>query len=306
MLNKILIQYKQFLKSTFKNDFQSLHRKIKYEIQYEKFNELAIRSEDNGVTDKKYTENKLIVSLTSFSTRINYVHITIESLLNQTIPPNKIILWLNKPFDHVNIPEVLKKQLNRGLEINFVEDFKSYDKLIHALKDFPNDTIITCDDDMIYPYDFIERMLKCHIEDPKSIFFFRGHKMKTDNQGVILPYKKWDIDGATTYNNIFNFPTGNAGILYPKNAFSDEVFNFKKFKELAPNADDVWFRAMSILNGTTCRKINLELHPFEKMLAIGQSQHIALWKENIDLSANDVQIKNVFKEYSIYDILKKQ
>lgn len=47
------------------------------------------------------SEKKIVVSLTSFPARIKKVHIVIESLLNQTIKPDKIILWLSKEqFEH--------------------------------------------------------------------------------------------------------------------------------------------------------------------------------------------------------------
>ena len=45
---------------------------------------------------KKRRDDSIIVSMTTFPARIGYVHLAIKSLLNQTVSPRKIILWLAK------------------------------------------------------------------------------------------------------------------------------------------------------------------------------------------------------------------
>lgn len=52
-------------------------------------------------TEKENAAPKIIVSLTTTSYRIQNVHYVIESLLEQTVQPDKIILWLSKePYLH--------------------------------------------------------------------------------------------------------------------------------------------------------------------------------------------------------------
>ena len=133
MIDKILVLIKKFLLNVFNNHFKSLEHKIKYEILTSNLQDKAMNSVNSGISDEKYCENDIIISLTSYASRVQTVHLTIESLLNQTIKPNKIILWLNAPYNSDNIPQILKKQINRGLEVKFAEDYKSYDKLIHSL-----------------------------------------------------------------------------------------------------------------------------------------------------------------------------
>ena len=75
-------------------------------------------------TNRLYQNNnrkeKIVVSLTTYNKRTKTVYKTIESIFNQTIKPNKIILWLDKDeFNINNIPKTLKKQINQGLEIDF-------------------------------------------------------------------------------------------------------------------------------------------------------------------------------------------
>lgn len=296
-----LAKYRQFLENIITRKLQAAVNGIKSHQLITDLSKQALHSTEKGVSSEKYCNENIIVSLTSYSTRIFNVHLTVESLLNQTLKPNKIILWLNEPFNFENIPLILKKQVERGLEVRFVRDLRSYDKLIHALKEFPNDTIITCDDDILYPFDFVERLVIPHLKEPGTIFFYRGHQMVFDVDKNILPYKKWNIDGAVSHNSLLNFPNGGAGTLYPPNSLSENVHDEETFMELAPDADDIWFRAMSLKKGTLCKKIILECHPFEKMTAIGASQNIALWRKNVEQEGNDRQLKAVFEKYRLFE-----
>ncbi len=53
---------------------------------------------------------RIIVSLTTYGKRINTVHLTIKTLLNQTYTFDKIILWLAEDeFTLDTIPQELKE-----------------------------------------------------------------------------------------------------------------------------------------------------------------------------------------------------
>src|ERR1019366_6133497 len=60
-------------------------------------------------------KERIIVSMTSFPTRIDKVWLVIETILRQTIKPDKIILWLSKDqFSSLDsLPQKLLKQTNR-------------------------------------------------------------------------------------------------------------------------------------------------------------------------------------------------
>ena len=71
---------------------------------------------------------------------------------------------------------------------------------------------------------------------------------------------------------------------------------------LCPLADDIWFKAMSLLNGTQCYKIQTRDHCY---LLSPNNQDIALYMENGIKGKNDEQLQSVFSTYHLYDILKK-
>jgi hypothetical protein len=71
---------------------------------------------------EKLNDNKnsipVIVSLTTIASRLNKVHITLRSVMNQTVKPEKIILWINEN-DSDKIPPTLSKLTGKLLEIKF-------------------------------------------------------------------------------------------------------------------------------------------------------------------------------------------
>lgn len=258
-----------------------------------------------GITEQKYTNNRIIVSLTSYGERAYNVYLTIVSLMHQSCKANNIILWLaDNEFNKDNLPVTLINLIGYGLEVRFCKDIKSYKKLIPTLKEYPNDVIITVDDDIIYPYTFLENFIKEHNAHPKDVLFTRGHKIKVNYAlNKIQPYRSWEWN-ICDYDNasILLLPTGCGGVLYPPKCFCSDIFNEDYFSELAPTADDIWFKTMTTLNHTLCRQIKV----LQSIITITSTQHNALSLiNNNSINLNDKQIDAISKQYpEIINILR--
>ena len=124
--------------------------------------------------DKIINKDALIVSMTSWKNRINKAHMSIELLLNNTRKPDKFILNLSYeefPNKEKELPDSIlsltKKYSN--FEIYWVkENTKPYKKLIPTLLRYPNNPIITTDDDVTYPLDFIEKIYNTYLRYDKK------------------------------------------------------------------------------------------------------------------------------------------
>ncbi len=247
----------------------------------------------------------IIISLTSYPARINTVHQTIASLLAQTIKADKIILWLaEEQFLHKekDLPPQLLALQNEGLEICWCHDIKSFKKLVPTLKNYPDAVVVTADDDVCYNKDWLEKMLLSYIMQPEAIHCHRAHYI-TFKDNKLLPYRQWiwKIKNHTAlYNLIF---TGVGGVLYPPHCLAQDVLDEKKFMNLCPQADDIWFWAMAVKNNTPIKVVENNI---TKLNFIDGTQENALWHSNVTDGQNDIQMQNVLREYpEIFDKLNK-
>ncbi len=262
-----------------------------------------LHSNNNGVTSDLYGEHEIIISMTTHGRRLYDVCYTIESLMQQTCQANRIILWIDPVTMSQKLPVALKKQMKRGLEIYETPDIRSYTKLIPALKAFPDASIITVDDDIIYDFDLIERMIIAHQSSPDSICACRIHSMEFDNKGNLLPYHKWCFNKSSIPKR--HFAIGVGGVLYPSESLGAEVLNEKVFREICPTADDVWFNAMAKLNGIPIVKVETRNLKGEDYIYNPAVQDMGLRHINTGKNGkNDEQIKAVFTKYGIYDLIR--
>lgn len=270
----------------------------------------CLSTQEQGVTNDVICNNEVVVSLTSYGKRIHDVYLAIESIMQGSLKPNKIILWLSEDeFQNQNIPITLQKQVSRGLEIQFCKDLKSYTKLIYTLQKYPNANIITIDDDVIYKHDFVENLVESHLKNAKSICANRIHQITKQSNGQLKSYLDWKWG---TENDILqsplNFFTGVGGVLYPPNSLHREVFNEDVFLSICPSADDVWFNAMARLQGTPICKSFTHSNIGEDYLDKLSPLEEGLGVHNNDSKncLNDIQIKAVFEKYNIYELLQTQ
>ena len=279
---------------------------VAYAHRLEHLSDCALNCSTQGVSDERYCQNEVIVSLTTYGRRLHEAYLAIESIMQQTLKPNRLILWLSNELRNADMPRVLLRQKERGLEIRFCDDIKSYKKLIPTLAAFPSATVITVDDDCLYNFDLLENMVNAHRGSPEIIFSARMHRIKLRSDGKLAGYAKWTHQYEGFDASPLNFPTGCGGVLYPPNSFNDEVFNEKAFTGICQYADDVWFKAMALLNGVATRKSFTRNKDGNDFLLIEAAQSESLGQINIDNNMNDVQLKAVFDKYDLYRKLKAE
>lgn len=303
MLNKIIRFYKNIASLDYK--FASLERNVIFQNKYDYLSMLTLSSKESGITNIKYSPQDLVVSLTSYGRRILSVHTTIESLMQQSQKANRIILWLDDSYKNEILPICLQNQVKRGLEIRFCNDIKSYKKLIPTLLLCPEDIIITCDDDVIYSFDFIENLFHSYAKNPssKTIYANRCHKIRLTNDSKLYPYTEWEHCTKDIIASTLIFPVGEGGILYPPKCFHKDVTNSELFMKLSPKGDDIWFKAMALLNGYNAQKVVTHKADGLDYYENTQFRDMGLAQVNVIKNQNDVQIQNVFDKYGLIKLL---
>lgn len=244
----------------------------------------------------------VLISLTTYGQRLKKVHLTLETLMHQSRMPGQIILWLaaKDAIEH-GISPALKRLQARGLEIHVVnEDLGPYKKLIHALEKYPDKPIITVDDDVYYPAHFVESMIDTAADYPAHVVAFRCAWMKKRGE-QLRPYLQWP--NATSRGPSYNlFPTGVSGVLYPPNSLDAEVLNKDVFMTIAPTADDIWFKCMTLLTKTQTVMVREACADFP---TVPGTQSNALWRINASTthSLNDQQLHAVFNRYKVLGLI---
>ncbi len=264
-----------------------------------------------GITDKK-RKPQIIVSLTSYPERIVEIHYVLFSLLNQTCKPDKIILWLGEeknkfPNKDKDLPDSVIQMKQKGVEIKYVSDIRSYTKLIPALKEYSDDIIVTADDDIYYPKEWLEKLYNEYLkEGDKYIYCHRAHSINMVND-IIQPYETWE-KATNSEPSYLNFLTGVGGVLYPPNSLFKDVLKQENFQKLSPFADDIWFWAMAVLSNHKIKVVEGAISDL-KYLDVKREYRFnnesVLNNFNCIENGNDKQLKDVLKEYpEIYLKLK--
>lgn len=125
---------------------------------------------------------RLIVSLSTLPDRIGRLRPTLESLLNQTRPPDEIVLVVPKFSIRQNRAYAIPRYLSRMPRLRLLQcetDWGPATKFIAVVQDeiaaARHDTLImVVDDDRVYPRDSIELYLYYSAKLPDAALCFRG------------------------------------------------------------------------------------------------------------------------------------
>ncbi|MDO5437296.1 MAG: glycosyltransferase family 2 protein [bacterium] len=284
--------------------FVKLNIKYKTKISAPEIKELGINLEER--------EKKIIASLTTFPERINSVSKTIKTLMNQTVKADEIVLWLaEEQFKgkENSLPSELKALKEYGLQIKWTNDIKSYKKLIPALKEYPDDIIITFDDDIYYEKDTIEVLYNSYLKNKNEIQANRTWRIELKNDKIrpldssCLIWNYEEYKEASFLNTII----GCGGVLYPPHSLCEDVLDESKFTEIVPTQDDIWFWGMALLNGT---KIRLNKGYSYNHITVENTQNFGLCKIN-NRKQKGISGKDGFNRFAEYypeilEILKKE
>jgi hypothetical protein len=151
------------------------------------------------VTLMENEDPKIVCGLTSYPKRIKNCYRVIKSLLENTVVPDRIYLTLARPQfknDLDDLPPLIRKLVieNPRVFINWVDiDTKAFKQVMPVLQYLEDeDIIICCDDDILYPSDYIEARLT----DMKE---FDAPLTGCITQTGRTLYEKWGIPSSTGY-----------------------------------------------------------------------------------------------------------
>ena len=220
----------------------------------------------------------LYISLTSYPRRFETLHHTLRSLSLQSVQPDGILLWIAHD-DVPQLPAATLSMTGLGVTIVACDDLRSFKKLVPALGAHPDAYLVTADDDVYYPPDWLETFTRKVDPAVPAILCQRAHRMRYDAGGAPLSYDAWEEDVQDTRARELStdlVPVGVGGVLYPPGTLAGPVADRSLFEQLAPDTDDLWFYWMARLGHSRHRKVG----GFFRQIHWPQTQRGRLYERN--------------------------
>ncbi len=213
---------------------------------------------------------KTIISLTSIPSRFKHIDKTLESLLIQDIQVDKIILYLPKYYKRFDTTLDQLPSVPDGVTARFSDiDYGPATKILPAIKDFSDQEvrIIFCDDDRIYPNNFLSTLISASKSRPNDVIALEGRDIKDISkfnwQGKSFPrstiinknflyrlkralsFGVWKPKKNSQSGYVDTFAGFGGVLVYPK-FFNNSFFQIPE--ECWMN-DDIWISGQLELNG---------------------------------------------------------
>jgi len=238
---------------------------------------------------------KVIISLTTIPSRIHHIFPTLNSLLLQHKPADRI--YLNLPNTSIRegrsyaVPASIMNDTRVTIHMT-EKDYGPITKLLPTLeleKD-PETMIITVDDDIIYPPDMVERLIGHHTTHPEAALGFRSWN---------IPPSGMVKDSRILFAHQIRQPVkvdileGMSGVLYLRKHFHRDFF-CEDLPEEGFYVDDVCISGYLEKQGVARYLVPHRIRePLCRYVITSRSN--PLWKLNKNGTNNQIMVDYYFK-----------
>jgi hypothetical protein len=200
---------------------------------------------DTLAADRAFDNRRVIASLSTVPARINNLRPTIRSLLEQTRPPDEIVLTIPEFSIREQRPYVVPEYLLRLPRLRILhcgKDWGPATKFIPIVREElaagRGDTLImVVDDDRIYPRDALETYVHYHAQLPEAALCFRGAAMPRS-----LDWRDAKMIRASELRQPqpAAVMTGCGSYLIQPRFFDESLWDYSNAPDGAFYMDDIW------------------------------------------------------------------
>jgi len=197
--------------------------------------------------------DRVVVTFTTIPERIGQIEVMLKSLLDQSVRPDSICLCIPKTsrlapysyaipswFSHVPLLEIVDCDRDLGPITKFIPTWQKE-------KHMPDARLVIVDDDGVYPYRLIEKLVHWSQRMPDAALGCSGVTVPAQMKpsSVIFSRESWlqdlrytsfSSDALTRVDYLF----GYAGVLVKPRFFDDVVTDYTGAPKQAFFDDDVW------------------------------------------------------------------
>lgn len=199
------------------------------------------------------------LNITTTHSRLELCSATIWSLLWQERMPDVINVWVSKePYladEGINkLPkwfEAIQKHTDI-VKFRFTDNIGPYRKIIPILKEASNtDTIVYCDDDVIYSRLWLSKILDLYDEFKGGVAV--ASRIRLLEKNIFGFFKSYNFAAICKKQDILEnnyIITGIGGCVVNRGLFKEEDLELNDFLNICPTTDDLWISALLQRAGT--------------------------------------------------------
>ena len=183
---------------------------------------------------------------------------------------------------------IIERFSDYDVRFRICDDIKSHKKWLPLIEDGFTDSFVICDDDTLYPDDWLKQLTE---EDRRDAYVgTRCHEIHYNPAGAPARYDQWKHDVGWRESPSHDlFITGVGGAVIHPDRIGKSFRDREKIMRLCSNSDDIWLKAAHVDAGVPCYKTQFSFPCFELPGSLGSS----LLRTNVDAGYNDVQIINM-------------
>lgn len=182
--------------------------------------------------------NKIVVSITTIPKRTSFLYNVINSLLKQTVVPNKIILYYaNDSLD--GIPENVLNLRDDIFNIVCIHNtYRSYSKFYYSFIHYPDCINILADDDLSYKSHFIENLLNGYKKYQDCMICNVYHTVVIRDNSIYTPT---EMPKCNEQYGKYIRPLSGWGTLIPPNFITyNDLVDIDDFVKNIPTHDELY------------------------------------------------------------------
>ncbi|RED97996.1 hypothetical protein C7460_111138 [Marinoscillum furvescens DSM 4134] len=254
-------------------------------------------------------KSNAVISLSVLPARFKHFEPTLNSITDQSLLPEKIVINLPRYFkrDKTNyeIPDYVKN--HPLIHINWIEeDLGPATKILPTMdlyKDDPDKLIIVLDDDQIYPKGMVENYVKHSQNLPDSAMTLSGwtvpkgfdHGNKVQIYGAIVRVYRRDTSIAEPQR--VDCLQGAASFAVKPKLFDQRVYDFANAPKEAFFVDDIWLSGNLAWNKSPVYVVPAPFR-FGRFVSLRQSTKVSLSKTvNSDNTNNNTLYRYFEKDW---------
>lgn len=200
------------------------------------------------------------INITTTSSRLGLCSATVWSLVNQSMTPKSIDIWVSKEayladFGVTDIPKWVThlNSIKKIVNFHFTENTGPYRKIIPALRYADKDDILVyADDDVFYGENWLMDLVNAfNKHDGNCVVASRVRVKKRNIFGKLRSYLSFDMCSSSCLLSDNFIITGVGGCILARCHIDDEYIFNDDFSTVAPKTDDIWISKIIELSGSS-------------------------------------------------------